>query len=556
MQLANDIQDLGISNTLQSHCYKFVGILLRDSFEEFSNLTSPTPKPQTYLTKAFDDKYHQWLKVLLNNKIVIRTEIASKEKHVCYNYNVNPIYFKVISSLYNFNTILSNPCVLCREKEREVLLSVAYKDIIKTTSIDERKHLKWFEGDISTLKIDYSKLETIVDNKVKNLSISDFDLNENILADTVKISTPNGKEHYIAKADAIKIAKSRNEDLIKDGKRYVIADATKFIEEKKIAIGFSYINSLNRLRNGCYKSKRNLTNNRLDTNLTNMYSELVNEICIQNNLIQIDLKNSQFAILCYILKGELNSSHFKLFKALSISGQLYLFIANKLGLKTKKEGKISMFEIMFSSRKNNTTGKKRIRELFPTIIKWIDEYKLIHGDNEFAIMLQKKESEIFIDLILNKIKSKKLFCLTKHDSVIVHEKDYLEINKIIQECFDKIGMEGELHIIKPTDLIMIKEDKKDLILDKVITEKDAAIEINYKKEKLRESYLSRFKYASPNYNLTPAEFHTLSSDLFLDLLTFKQVYEISKELRKSDFEDFWNKIQQLKSIINVGLESA
>ena len=474
MQLVNDIQELGISKTLLSHCYKFVGILLRDSFEEYSNLTSPTPKPQTYLIKAFDDKYHQWLNALLNNKIVIRTEIASKEKHVCYNYHVNPIYFKVIPSLYNFNTII-NPSILCREKECEVLLTVPYKDIIKTTSIDERKHLKWFEDDISTLNIDYSKLETIVDNKVKNLSISDFDLNENILADIVKISIPNGNEHYIPKSDAIKIAKSRNEDLIKDGKRYVIADATKFIEEKKIAIGFSYLNSINRLRNGCYKSKRNTTNNRLDTNLTNMYSELVNEICRQNNLIQIDLKNSQFAILCFILKGELNSSHFKLFKTLSISGQLYSFIADKLGLKTKKEGKISMFEIMFSSRKNNTTGKKRIRELFPTIISWIDSYKLQHGDNKFSIMLQKKESEIFIDLILNKIKSKKFFCLTKHDSVIVHEKDYHEINKIIQECFNKIGMEGELHIIKPADLIMIKEVKKDLIKVNEIAVKNEVI---------------------------------------------------------------------------------
>ena len=556
IQLVKDIQGLAISNTLQSHCYKFVGILLRDSFEEYSNLTSPTPKPQTYLIKAFDDKYHQWLNVLLNNKIVIRTEIASKEKHVCYNYNVNPIYFKDILSLYNFNTIISNPSVLCREKEREVLLTVAYKDIVKTTSIDERKHLKWFEDDISTLKIDYSKLETIVNNRVKNICISDFDLNENILADTIKISIPNGKEYYLNTVDAIKIAKSRNEDLIKDGKRYVIANVDKYIEEKKIAIGFSYINSINRLRNGCYISKRNTTNNRLDTNLTNMYSELVNEICIQNNLIQIDLKNSQFAILCYILKGELNSSHFELFKSLSVSGHLYYFIADKLGLKTKKEGKISMFEIMFSSRKNNTTGKKRIRELFPTIIKWIDEYKLQHGDKNFSVMLQKKESEIFIDLILNKIKSKKFFCLTKHDSVIVNEKDYLEIYKIIQECFDKIGMEGELHIIRPNDLIMIKESKKDLILDKVITEKHTAIKINYKKERLRERYLSRFKYASTNYNLTPAEFHTLTSDLFLDSLLFTQVYEITRQFKKSDFENFWITIQDLKSIIKEDIKSA
>lgn len=555
-QLVKDIQELEISKTQQSHCYKFVGILLRDSFEEYSNLTSPTPKPQTYLTKAFDDKYHIWLKILLDNKIVIRTEIPSKEKHVCYNYHVNPIYFKLIPRLYNFNTIINQTDVLCIEKEREVLLTVAYKDIVKNMSVKNRKYLKWFEEDFLTLKIDYSKLETIVNDRVENLSISDFDTNENILADSFKITIPYGNEYYISKINALKIAKERNEDLIKDGKKYVIANATKFIEEKKIAIGISYLNSLNGLRNGCYISKRNPTNNRLDTNFTNMYSELVNEICIQNNLVQIDLKNSQFAILSNVLKDQLNSSHYKLFKSLSISGQLYSFIAGKLGLKSKKEAKISMFEIMFSSRKNNTIGKKRIRELFPTIIKWIDEYKLRNGDNEFAIMLQKRESQIFIDLILTKIKSKKFFCLTKHDSVIVHEKDYLEIYKIIQECFDKIEMEGELHIIKPIDLIKIKDDEKELILVEVKPENDNVIEINHKKERMKERYLSYFKYSKADCILTPAEFHTLTYDLFLDFLSFTQVYEFSKIFRKNDFENFWLTIQELKLILNEDFKSA
>ena len=555
-QLVKDIQELGISKTQQSHCYKFVGILLRDSFEEYSNLTSPTPKPQTYLTKAFDDKYHIWLKILLDNKIVIRTEIPSKEKHVCYNYHVNPIYFQLIPRLYNFNTIINQTDVLCIEKEREVLLTVAYKDIVKNMSVKNRKYLKWFDDDVSSLKIDYSKLETIVNDRVENLSVSDFDTNENIIADSFKITIPYGNEYYISKINALKIAKERNEDLIKDGKKYVIANATKFIEEKKIAIGISYLNSLNGLRNGCYISKRNPTNNRLDTNFTNMYSELVNEICIQNNLVQIDLKNSQFAILSNVLKDQLNSSHYKLFKDLSISGQLYSFIAGKLGLKSKKEAKISMFEIMFSSRKNNTIGKKRIRELFPTIIKWIDEYKLRNGDNEFAIMLQKRESQIFIDLILTKIKSKKFFCLTKHDSVIVHEKDYLEIYKIIQECFDKIEMEGELHIIKPIDLIKIKDDEKELILVEVKPENDNVIEINHKKERMKERYLSYFKYSKADCILTPAEFHTLTYDLFLDFLSFTQVYEFSKIFRKNDFENFWLIIQELKLILNEDFKSA
>ena len=71
-----------------------------------------------------------------------------------------------------------------------------------------------------------------------------------------------------------------------------------------------------------------------------------------------------------------------------------------------------------------------------------------------------------------------------------------------------------------------------MILAKVIAEKDNVIETNYKKEILRERYLSRFKYAGPDYNLTPAEFDTLTSNFFLGLLSLIQVYEISKELKK------------------------
>lgn len=73
---------------------------------------------------------------------------------------------------------------------------------------------------------------------------------------------------------------------------------------------------------------------------------------------------------------------------------------------------------------------------------------------------------------------------------------------------------------------------------------------------MRERYLSRFKYAGPDYNLAPAEFHNLTSNFFLNLLSLIQVYEISKELKKSDFENFWITIQKLKSMISEDYKSA
>jgi hypothetical protein len=67
-------------------------------------------------------------------------------------------------------------------------------------------------------------------------------------------------------------------------------------------------------------------------------------------------------------------------------------------------------------------------------------------------MLQLKESNIFIDGILRLIKTKKIFCLTKHDSLIVKENDMDMVLKMAQEFFNKIDFEYNLSITKSADL--------------------------------------------------------------------------------------------------------
>jgi hypothetical protein len=177
-----------------------------------------------------------------------------------------------------------------------------------------------------------------------------------------------------------------------------------------------------------------------------MCSTLTDEICNQNGLSQIDLKNSQFTLLSHILTDKLDTDDFKRFKALSISGKLYDYITEELSLQTRKEGKIGMFEILFSSRKNNTKNKAKLKTLFPSVIKWIDDFKASNGDDAFSIMLQKYESKIFVDNILVKLKKKGLFALTKHDSVIVRDKDLEAVNEIITNEFNKINLEYTLDI--------------------------------------------------------------------------------------------------------------
>ena len=190
-----------------------------------------------------------------------------------------------------------------------------------------------------------------------------------------------------------------------------------------------------------YYANRNENNKRLDTNITSMFSPMFDLICKKNELVQIDITNSQLAFLSMALRDQLNSNDFKVFQRISILGKLYESIEQLLSLESRKASKIEVLEILFSSRKNSTKTKKELKQHFPNIIKWIDDFKKNNGDKKFSVMLQKLESELMIDGVYMAIKSKGLFCLTKHDSVIVHKENYYEVMAIMKDEFNKRGFQ-------------------------------------------------------------------------------------------------------------------
>ena len=459
MQLRDDIQQLPLTKTQISHCYKFVGLLYRDSIADHWDATIPTPKPQNYLIKAFDDKYYKWLNVLLDNNVVIRSGVPCQIIHKSYDYVVNPKYVSNLSKpnqslLVNLDSSPIN--VLCKEKYWEPLSTLTYKDIIKNETQENYTYRKWFTDDINTLNMKYDLLYDIALKRIEELTIEEFVVDNEILPPSIKVRSSNGVELFQNTQKVIS-GLLAGQCLIKDNNIYKVVYPSKFIADKKVTMKMYYKNSIDRLQYNSIDAKRNTTNNRLDTNLTNMASILVDAICLQNDLIQIDLSNSQFVLLTNLLKSHLNTSDYKLFKKLSVSGNLYAYIASNLSLKSAKNGKSLMFEVMFSSRRNNSAYKKKIKELFPSVVGWIDDYKKAHGDNQFSIMLQRIESDLFIDNILKRVKKLKYFCLTKHDSLIIKRCDYEAILAIVKEEFSKIGLE---YTLKITNLYGVNEEHK------------------------------------------------------------------------------------------------
>lgn len=520
--LTEAIQNLNLSKTDKSHCYKFVGILLCDSLDEHGDLVSFTPKPQKYIIKSFDNSYHLWLYELLNNHIVIRSDYYSHEEGICYDYKVFPSFFLEDSS-----------STLCIYKSCKPLISLGYKDIVKGINLETNTLYNWFADDMDSFVTDYNKLESILKDKLDNLSINQFEVDYQIQAKSVQLTITHSKKtksFYTSTTNAIAMAHKQGKSLINDEGKYKIDTIEGFIQKKRQAINFYYQNSITRLKNKNYTASRNETNNRLDTNLTNMSSLLVDEICLQNNLMQLDLASSQFCLFSNHLTHKLATDDFIRFKTLSSSGNLYASIQQELGLKSVKEAKNAMFEILFSARNNKTLFKSKLKEVFPSVVAWIDEYKKAHGDNQFSIMLQQIESDLFIDRILKRVKKLKYFCLTKHDSLIIRRSDYEAILSIVKEEFEKIGLE---YTLKITNLYGVNEEHKISSNQQQQIEEEVVQEQALKNDGINIHELTAIDIRDLGY--TDIEFKT----------SFGQVVYVPRV-----FEKYWNDIQSKLGLMN------
>ena len=533
--MVSDITQLPLTKTQISHCIKFVGILYRDSIEEHWDATIPTPKPQKYLLKTFDDKYIHWLNVLIATGIVIRSENYSQMNHQCYQYVVHPKYHS--SLVYPVDKRSIN--VLCIEKSPEPLLTVGYKDIIKNEDLTDLTYFNWFKKDFEVLTIDFDLLQETAINHINNITIDDFIVDWEVLPHSVKLKDANGRETF-RNTEKLIAGLSEGQCLVKDKSCYKVVVPETFLAQKKATMRLYYTNSIERLRNNCFSVKRNTTNNRLDTNLTSMASVLVDEICKQNDLIQIDLSNSQFTLLTNELEKHLDTSDFRLFKELTSKGELYAYIAKEIRLKSLKNGKQLMFEVLFSNHRNNSSFKKKIKELFPSVVGWIDAYKKEHGDVEFSVMLQRKESELFVDRILERIKKAKILCFSKHDSMIVRSKDRDQVVQIMREEFAKDKLLYRLKVISPESEYFIHSgdgNESEQVLDD-------------QKELLKTSYSGYFTYMSPTYTLTPAQFHELTNRKFLGTILISEILGKVQHYDKNGFNYFWSDLQSFHGNYN------
>lgn len=166
------------------------------------------------------------------------------------------------------------------------------------------------------------------------------------------------------------------------------------------------------------------------------------------------------------------SRDYVLFKKLVKSGKLYEYIQQKYwedtGCKlSRAEAKGIMFSIAFSSPCYHSQQKDFFSNHFPSILAVIDGFKRSRmkylgkgrskeGSASFAVMLQRIESSIFIDVILERCYKKGLKVLSKHDSILCRRSDKHVVTAIIcrvlNELFGRntysLDIDGEVYEIK------------------------------------------------------------------------------------------------------------
>lgn len=436
-QVIRDVENLDLSKTNKYHCIKFISLLINHSFRDHGDIFSYTSKSKEYLKKIFSAGYNVWLNQLIDKQIITRTNY----------YHTGTSYYYSLNIKYNLTPSISPSSILWVKTFVNDIKIIDYKEKIYSLEQGIKDYYKWFSDDMHSLKINYDELYKIVNDKVNNTTIESlgYSVDDNKLKSSLKVNGIGNKYYtntYMKRSQLVSISGKNNYTIIQTPEGCYLDDLGHFLNKKKFSIYLSYLNSLDSLKNKNYRVNRNDTNKRLDTNLTNLYSELVDEICRQNDLVQIDLSNSQFCFLSYLLKKKLDTPDNTLFRSLSYGGELYSYVKDKLKLKSLKESKLLMFSLLFSSEKNTTHEKKILKSLFPSVIDWVDRFKKENGYKRFSVKLQNIESYLFIDVLLNKIKSQKLFCLTKHDSLIIKRKDYQQVMEIVTNTSNEICFGG------------------------------------------------------------------------------------------------------------------
>lgn len=290
--------------------------------------------------------------------------------------------------------------------------------------------------------------DSIIAKKIEEINNTDYITNEGIKKQTIEVE--NSKP-YSTKCH-IGIAKEKGKIVVEDRNKYYYSRSVVSYRMEKIArMSTSWSHCKNNIISGKLYARRNSTNYRFDTNYTQMPNELFKSIVKENDLVELDIKNSQFAILanCMYHQGVKGLDFINFYKA-ATGGYLYELIAEALGI-TRSEAKLVMMEILFQGgTAKKGANQKMFAKKFPSVLEYVIKFKKDakaegKAKNSFPVYLQQVESHIMIDLVYKTLSEMGYSFIPKHDAVYVSRTQKEEIEDVILDLFEGIGFNCQLN---------------------------------------------------------------------------------------------------------------
>jgi hypothetical protein len=485
-KLNEAILSLGLSKTMTGKAIKLCCIIMKDCFYKKISLTSFIDIPADYFEKIFNKEYHtDFLNQMKAGGIIQCIESYVKgspgRKGKCKQYRINPtlmdgenvpVTYCEKPRLNRGSKLIAKGPSAKHENESEneefpkrlsekttissnTPISSSYTSLNLSSSI---YHIcpRFFDSslvidDLRSLHYDEEKMRKANEKYVKSLNkrlICDENIQETYFQE-LRNNLINST-YEVSKKSALSWAKENKANLIQSGDSFYIDKKQTFLQEKRKSIRIYFEAALTKLKNKTFFATRNEKNRRLDHDLTIAGKHILEVIKKENDLIEIDIRNSQFAIHAFWMKSIGLCEHpdvQRYYEMCCHQGKLYEALAEELKI-GRGDAKSMMMELGFSKPGNRFALKKVFKLRFPNVIKHIDDFKTEKGYKEFSNELQQLESEIVVDHLYAAIKAENMFCLTKHDSIIIRKQDERKVLKLIKSCFTELGFECVLKIGK------------------------------------------------------------------------------------------------------------
>ncbi len=431
----DELTQLAKGKTLLN-CYYILYVITQGyNKHDYKNFQSFRPIPNKRLFTMLGSGYIKPLNILLFNGIIERTEKFGAGN--CFQYRIAPKYYDEHESVkVKFSYYQKTDGAIQYEKDK--------------------KELGMFIENVRLLDIPFDKLYSKIDSKVSSLSLDDYMTDEQVEWIFPKMDVTEIDENWLFtvhkkldKKEALLIADQKDKLIVNDGKKICMVDPEYFMLEQRNFTKMAWTASVDNLADeSTLYGKRNKTNNRLDTNFTNMSKELFDTILFHNQMEEYDLKNSQPALLSHILKEQgFIGGDVELFHQLTNDTGFYEHFSN-IGL-DRENAKQMVFKVFFGKDRPKNLMTERFKEHFPTVSNYISAYKWENGDNAFAVMLQQFESRLFIDNIYYKLSDMQIPVFSKHDSISFFKHDRPKVYEVIMQEFGKIGFEGKIKLNSP-----------------------------------------------------------------------------------------------------------